>query len=197
MFESKVLYLSCAQQSHWRICWQLNCFSQAPFNNARTRKRKVSCTYINTPYLTSLFVVSSVFACSTLKSLVKLLYVSILILGAFPLADRNTSHLFSGPALKATSFIEKCLFHFHTDLPRGGSDICRKQSQTMYSVPPPFHDPLRSKPDPPPPFIQQRHMSWWILSITGFGSVFRAMLFPRSSVMIKCPLQLEMPQIKG
>ena len=44
---------------------------------------------------------------------------------------------------KATSFIEKCPFHFRTDLPRGGSDICRKQSQTMYSLLP------RSRPHPP------------------------------------------------
>lgn len=79
---------------------------------------------------------------------------------ALPQADHITSNLFSKPVLKATSFIEKCLFHFHTDLPRGGSDICRKQSQTMYSlmllspVPsmtlsgrdldPPMHDPAET-----------------------------------------------------
>jgi len=34
-------------------------------------------TYINTPHLNSLFVLLSVFACSTLKSLVTLLDVSI------------------------------------------------------------------------------------------------------------------------
>lgn len=37
------------------------------------------------------------------------------------------THLFS----KAAGFIEKHVFHFHTDLPRGGSDIFRKQKQTM------------------------------------------------------------------
>lgn len=80
--------------------------------------------------------------------------------GSLPPADRSTSHLFSKRVLKATSFIEKSLFHFHTDPPRGGSDICRKQSQTMYSLLPPSPLPCMTPPGrgfnppthfPPPP----------------------------------------------
>lgn len=68
----------------------------------------------------------------------------------FGLSLKPTSHLFSKPVLKATSFIEKCLFHFHTDLPRGGSDICRKPSPTMYSLLP-HHIPRPPSPVPHPP----------------------------------------------
>lgn len=120
---------------------------------------KKSHAYINSLYLTSLFVILSVFAYLLSWNRWNL---SILILGAFPLADRNASHLFSGPALKATSFIEKCLFHFHTDLPRGGSDICRKQSQTMYSLLPlsllPVMMPSGHPTSSPAPKTAQTHV---------------------------------------
>lgn len=132
--------------------------------------------------------------------------------GSLPPADRSTSHLFSKRVLKATSFIEKSLFHFHTDPPRGGSDICRKQSQTMYSLLPPSPLPCMTPPgrgfNPPTHFPPRRleHMIWWVLSIIRFRSILRArgdlaspvgFAAPRLPVMIKCPLQLEMPQIKG
>lgn len=132
--------------------------------------------------------------------------------GSLPPADRSTSHLFSKRVLKATSFIEKSLFHFHTDPPRGGSDICRKQSQTMYSLLPRLPSPAwprqvegstRRRIFPP---RRLEHMIWWVLSIIRFRSILRArgdlaspvgFAAPRLPVMIKCPLQLEMPQIKG
>lgn len=62
--------------------------------------------------------------------------------------------------IKGHQLYWKDSFHFHTDPPRGGSDICRKQSQTMYSllplsplpcVTPPgrgFNPPTRFAPAP-------------------------------------------------
>lgn len=55
--------------------------------------------------------------------------------------------------VKVLTLIDSCLFasvlHFHTDLPRGQSDIYWKQSQTMYSL-------LLRKQPPPPPQVPSR-----------------------------------------
>lgn len=102
-------------------------------------------------------------------------FVCVFPLGVFlpPAVRRSAAALFSGPALEATSFIEKCLFHFRTDRQsRGGSDIRRKSAQTMYS-------PLtmQSPPAPYRPlphsfclfFFHQRDTRADDISISGFG----------------------------
>lgn len=113
-------------------------------------------TYFNTPYLNSLFVLLCVFACSTLKSLFKLLDVSILILGALPQADRSTSHLFS----KGHQLYWKVSVSFsHRSSQRGIRYLSEAEPDNVFPLAPPqspstlpFHDPVRSRSptrDPP------------------------------------------------
>ena len=170
----RLLLLSVAwhSQLHWNVL--------ARFNTNRESKKlscKVSCSYINTPYLASLFVLLIVFAYCTLKRLRNLFSVF------FSLADHYMIHLLPEPVLKATSFIEKCSSHFHTDDPRGWSDFCQKHSQTIYfflPLPlPPSRDPLGSRSDPPPSpnWYSRTHeqMSPFDLWL---GDQFIVMLFP-------------------
>lgn len=134
---------------------------------------KVSYTYISTPYFSSLFVFLRVSVLFTLKSFFKLLDVSILILGGSSSGwPQHKSFILKRPPalLKSVCFIFTQIF------PEGDQiSVGSRARQCIPSCPATDLSPLPSMTLNPPlypsSFIRHRHMSWWVLSIIGVGSM--------------------------
>lgn len=146
-----------------------------------------------------------VFAYSALKSHIQFICMfPFWFGGAFPLADRRASGLFFRTCTWGHQLYWKVSVSFsHTSSHRGIRYLSEVGADNVLPLPPPpFPSSLQVQSSPLPPFFFFYDGDTWAddFSITGFRiscAVLRGTLSPCSSVPMKCPLQLEMPQIKG
>lgn len=118
----------------------------------RSHSPKVSCAFINTPLHSCPSELWRVFAYPAPKSHIQLICMFpfrafFSLFSTVPLwLTASVSGLFSGPGLQATSFIEKCLFHFRTDRQTKGVGIRYLSEVDPDNKRPPLGDANRPRP---------------------------------------------------
>lgn len=154
---------------------------------------KKSRAYINSLYLTSLFVILSVFAYLLSWNRWNL---SISIFGGFSAGWPQCKSFIFRTCIKGHQLYWKVSVSFsHRSSQRGIRYLSEAEPDNVFppaSVPPPCHDPLRSSHLLPRP-----KNSTDTCDDESFRSLALDPFSKRSPVMIECPLQLEMSQIKG
>lgn len=191
------------------------CFSQTlkqRWNNQKTSTQvrsllqKVSCAIINTPLdsLSTCGIRSVCLLCPEIAHSVYM-YVSILILGGGGVSSgwpQRDWFIFQDLYLRPPALLKSVCFIFAHIVPQGDQiSVGSRRRQCIASAPAPFSIiPSGPQQSLPPIFFTTATHELMIFRLLVFGSVvpcWEGTLSPRSSVPIKCPLQLEMPQIKG
>lgn len=197
----------------WRSCWWFIVFPRL-LNSTRTIKRRAFKwghfyqkyrVLSSTLHLTlCLRAALRVFAYSALKSHIQFICMFPFWFGrgfssGWP---RSEWFIFQDLYLRPPALLKSVCFIFAHIVPQGDRiSVGSRRRQCIASAPAPFSI-IPSGPEQPPPPIFFHDSDTWAddFSITGFRiswAVLRGTLSPCSSVPIKCPLQLEMPQIKG
>lgn len=197
MIVEKLLAIYCFSQTlkqHWN--------NQKTSTQVRSLLQKVSCAIINTPLdsLSTCRIRSVCLLCPEIAHSVYV-YVSILIWGGFSSGwPQREWFIFQDLYLRPPVLLKSVIFaHI---VPQGDQiSVGSRRGQCIASAPAPFSIIPSGPQQPLPPiFFTTATHELMIFRLLAFGSVvprWEGTLSPCSSVPIKCPLQLEMPQIKG